>query len=297
MSKAFFYFPLVLGVFAFSNVSAQITALHAKIDSIARDARGTVGFAMLNIESRDTLSYHGNMHLPMQSVMKFPIAITVLHDIDEGQFTLNQLIHIDKSDLPKTYSPLRDKYPEGNVDISISELLSYMVSLSDNNACDILLKTLGGPEVVDQYMHSFGIKQIAVKASEFQMAQGWDVQFTNWVEPKTMVRLLDIATKPNFLSKASHDYLWKIMEATSTGPNQIKDLLPVGTIVAHKTGRSGTNDQGISAATNDIGLITLPNGKHLAIAIMITNSTADLTTRESVIARIAKAAYDDAILK
>jgi beta-lactamase class A len=66
--------------------------------------------------------------------------------------------------------------------------------------------------------------------------------------------------------------------------------------VAHKTGRSGTND-GIAAATNDVGVITLPNGKHLAVAIFITNSTLDLPARESVIARIAKAAYEYEITK
>jgi len=272
--------------------NAQLDSLRYKIQDIAKDAKGTVGFAMLGIESRDTLSFNGHAHLPMQSVMKFPIAITVLHEIDEGRLTMDQLIYVDKSDLPKTYSPLRDKFPEGNINISVKELLSYMVSLSDNDACDILLKTLGGTEAVNNYMHSFGIKQIAIKASEFQMGQSWDVQFTNWCEPREMVRLLDIAMKPNFLSKTSHAYLWKIMEATSTGPKQIKGLLPAGTIVAHKTGHSGTNDQGITAAINDVGIITLPNGKHLAVAVFITNSSADTNTWESVIARMARAAYD-----
>ena len=274
------------------NVKAQSDSLRLKIQDIAKDTKGTVGFAMMVIEGQDTLSFNGNAHLPMQSVMKFPIAITVLNAVDEGKLTLDQLIHINKSDLPETYSPLRDKFPEGNVDVSIKELLSYMVSLSDNDACDILLKVLGGPDVVDEYMHSFGISKIAVKASEYDMAQAWDVQFTNWTTPKEMIRLLDIAMKPNFLSKTSHAYLWQIMQATSTGPKQIKGLLPTGTIVAHKTGRSGTNDQGITAATNDVGVITLPNGKHLTIAIFVSNSSADLATRESVIARIAKAAYD-----
>jgi beta-lactamase class A len=190
------------------------STLRAQIKAIAADAKGTVGFAMLGIENRDTLSYNGRQRFPMQSVMKFPIAITVLHYINEGKFTLDQQIHIAKSDLPETYSPLRDKYPEGNIDISIKELLSYMVSLSDNDACDILLKILGGPEVVNTYMHSFGIKQIAIKASEFEMAQGWDVQFTNWVHPKEIIRLLDIAKKPTFLSKTSYDYLWKIRLVT-----------------------------------------------------------------------------------
>jgi len=275
------------------SYSQQTDSLRNVIATIVQDAKGTVGVCIMNIETRDTISYNGRLHLPMQSVMKFPIAITVLHDIDEGRFTLDEKIHIDKSDLkPDTYSPLRDKFPEGNIDIGIRELLSYMVSLSDNNACDILLKEIGGTLHVENYMHSFGVKNIAVKATEYQMAQGWDIQYTNWITPFEMVRLLDIANKPNFLSKESHAYLWKIMQETSTGPKQIKGLLPPGTIVAHKTGRSGTNDQGVTAATNDVGIITLPNGKRLAIAVFVSNSSTDLPTREDVIARIAKAAWD-----
>jgi beta-lactamase class A len=278
---------------AITSYAQPQDSLRNIISNIAKDAKGTVGVCILNIETRDTLSYNGKLHLPMQSVMKFPIAITVLNDIDKGEFTLDQKIHVDKGDLkPDTYSPLRDKFPEGDIDISIRELLSYMVSLSDNNACDILLKEIGGPLHVENYMHSFGVKQIEVKASEYQMAQGWDIQFTNWTTPFEMVRLLDIANKPNFLSAASHAYLWKMMQETSTGPKQIKGLLPAGTAVAHKTGRSGTNDLGITAATNDVGIITLPNGKHLAIAIFVSNATTDLPTREGVIARIAKAAWD-----
>jgi len=276
----------------------QADSLRNIIATIAQDAKGTVGFCMLNVETRDTLTYNGRLHVPMQSVMKFPIAITVLNDIDEGRFTLDEKVHVDKDDLkPDTYSPLRDKYPQGNIDISIRELLSYMVSLSDNNACDILLKEIGGTAHVENFMHSFGVKQIAIKATEYQMAQGWDVQYTNWTTAFEMARLLDIANKPSFLSKECHAYLWKIMQETSTGPRQIKGLLPAGTIVAHKTGRSGTNDQGVTAATNDVGIITLPNGKHLVIAIFVSNASTDLPTREDVMARIAKAAWDYSLSK
>ncbi|OKS87060.1 Extended-spectrum beta-lactamase PER-1 [Mucilaginibacter polytrichastri] len=281
-----------LGIF---NCSAQSETLRNHIAEIAKEAKGIVGVSVLNIETGDTLSYNGYKHFPMQSVMKYPIAITVLHEIDKGKFTIDQPIHVDKSDYYDTYSPLKDKYPEGNINVSIKELLSYMVSLSDNIACDVLLKTLGGTDKVDAYMHTIGINNIAIKASEYQMAQAWDVQFTNWVQPKELTRLLKISFKPDFLSPPSYAYLWKIMQATSTGPKQIKGLLPEGTIVYHKTGRSGTNAQGISAATNDVGIITLPDGIHLAIAILLSNSSVDMPTRESVIARIAKAAYDNAV--
>ena len=289
-----FYFSL----FCVSSLSvaanAQTNNLRSRITEIAKEGKGTVAVSILNLDTRDTLSYNGHAHLPMQSVMKFSIAITVLHEIDKGHFKLDQLIHIDKSDYYDTYSPLRDKHTAGDFDITIRELLSYMVSLSDNVACDVLLKTLGGIDKVNTYIHSIGVSNISFKATEYQMAQAWDVQYTNWAEVTGLTHLLDLAFKPSFLSPASHAYLWKIMQETSTGPNQIKGQLPAGTVVYHKTGKSGTNKQGITAATNDIGIITLPNGKHLAIAIFVSDSPVDQTTRESIISRIARAAYDEA---
>jgi beta-lactamase class A len=81
------------------------------------------------------------------------------------------------------------------------------------------------------------------------------------------------------------------MAESTPGAKRLKGQLPAGTIVAHKTGTSGTQN-GITAATNDIGIITLPNGKHLAIAVFVSDSPADETAREEVIAKIAKAAWD-----
>ncbi|MGI4727290.1 MAG: class A beta-lactamase, subclass A2 [Janthinobacterium lividum] len=295
MLKSFCLAFISTTIFWSSNAFAQSNSLKNQIIEIAKEAKGTIGVSVLNIETKKNISYNGNLHLPMQSVMKFPIALTVLHEIDLGKFKIDQLIHISKSDLPKTYSPLRDKYPEGNVDVSLRELLSYMVSQSDNDACDILLNLIGGPKQVENYMHLLGIKNIAVKASEFQMAQAWDVQFTNWCEPVAMTQLLNIAFRPDFLSKNSHAYLWQMLQETITGPKQIKGLLPAETIVAHKTGRFDAEELGRKSTTNDAGVITLQNNQHLVITVFISNSAADLTTRESVIARIAKAAFDDAL--
>lgn len=82
------------------------------------------------------------------------------------------------------------------------------------------------------------------------------------------------------------------MTETSTGPNRLKGLLPKDAVVAHKTGTSPTNDDKLTPATNDVGIIVLPNGKHLAIAVLVCNSKADEATRDKVIAQIAKAAWD-----
>jgi beta-lactamase class A len=288
---------IIVSCFLFSALSVGITLgqeedLASQIKKIERSAKGIVGVSILGIESRDSMSYNGNSRLVMHSVMKLPIAMAVLHLVDEGKFKLNQKLKVSKKDLlPNTHSPLRDKYPAGT-EISLAELLSYMVSQSDNNACDFLLKKIGGTKVVEDYLQSLGIKGIAINASEAEMAKSWEVQYTNWCKPADIVHLLDIFYRDKVLAKTSNDFLYKIMTETSTGPNRLKGLLPKNAVVAHKTGSSGTNDAGLTPATNDVGIITLPNGKHLAIAVLVSNSKADEATRDLVIAKIAKAALD-----
>jgi beta-lactamase class A len=284
-----FFLAFVLSV---SSSFAQDKGLLAQIKEIAPSSKGIVGVSILEIESRDTLNYNGNARLVMHSVMKFPIAMTVLNLVDKGKYKLDQKMKVGKKDLhPNTHSPLRDKYPDGT-EIALSDLLGYMVSQSDNNACDFLLKKIGGTEKVEDYLQGLGIKGINIVASEGDMAKAWEVQYTNWCKPADVVRLLDIFYQGKALSKTSNDFLMKIMLETSTGPNRIKGLLPKDAVVAHKTGTSPTNGNGLSPATNDVGIITLPNGKHLAIAVFVCNSTADEATRESVIAKISKAAWD-----
>lgn len=282
---------------AFFVLSANAQALlQQQITDIAKAAKGIVAVTALNIETRDSLSYNGDAQMVMQSVMKFPIALAVMQQVERGKFRLDQIIKIQKRDLHHANGPLFEKHPNG-VNMPLSQLLSYMVSLSDNNACDILLDKLGGVKPVMDYLGSIGVKGIVIDASEADMAAAWEVQYTNWCKPAAMVHLLDVFYKGNALSKAGTDTLMKKMLETSTGPKQIKGLLPAGTAVAHKTGRSATNNVGLSPATNDVGIVTLPNGQHLAIAVFVGNSTADLETRESVIAQITKTIWDTGLAK
>jgi beta-lactamase class A len=288
-----FIIPLALSLIFLipCTVSAQ-DSLQSQIIQIAKQSKGIVGVSILGLESRDTLNYNGNSRLVMHSVMKFPIAMTVLNLVDKRKYKLDQKLKVGKNDLqPNTHSPLRDKYPDGT-EIALSDLLGYMVSESDNNACDFLLKKIGGTKVVEDYIQGLGVSGISIVASESDMAKAWEVQYTNWCKPTAIVHLLDLFYQGKVLSKTSNDLLWKLMTETTTGPNRLKGLLPKDAVVAHKTGTSPTNNEGLTPATNDVGIITLPNGKHMAIAVLVCNSKADEATRELVIAQIAKAAWD-----
>jgi beta-lactamase class A/beta-lactamase class A VEB len=82
------------------------------------------------------------------------------------------------------------------------------------------------------------------------------------------------------------------MRDTETGPNRIKGQLPAQIVVAHKTGSSGVNKQGQTAAVNDIGIVFLPGGRHFFISVFVTDSKESSETNEKIIADIAKAAWD-----
>jgi len=272
---------------------AQTENLKQNILQVVAGKKADVGVSIQHIENGKTVTISGNKHYPMQSVFKFPIALAVLHQVDGGRLKLEQLITVKRSELlADTWSPLRDKYPKGDVKIPLSELIQYTVSQSDNNGCDILLKLVGGPDVVNDYIHGLGIKDISIKANEAAMHKDWNVQFTNWCTPDAMTALLIKFYQKKILAPATHDFLWKTMTETATGKNRIRKLLPEGTIVADKTGSSGANKQGVTSATNDVGIVTLPDGQHFAITVFVAASKENNDTNEQIIASVAKAAWD-----
>ncbi len=283
---------IVIILFLTLTCNAQLNTLRPTLTRYLKTKNATVGFAALNLETGDTLTIHNAIHYPMQSVFKFHLALAVLDQVDKGKLTLDQKILITPKDVAhELYSPLREKYPAGNVQLSLSEIIGYTVSQSDNTGCDVLFRLLGGTAIVNDYIHQLGISEISIVANEEVMQGDWNVQFSNWTTPFATVRLLKKFYSENILSKTSSDFLWKTMVATTTGPMRIKGQLPTQTIVAHKTGFSGTRN-GITAATNDIGIITLPNGQHLALAVFVSNSAEVNETNERIIADLSKVVWD-----
>ena len=284
---------LILLLLVVSPVLARADALQTEIERLLATKKAEVGVAVYGLEGGYSLSVNGQSRYPMQSVFKFHIALTVLGLVDKGTLHLDQKIRIDKKDLkPNTWSPIRDKYPQGGVELTLAEILRHTVAESDNNGCDILLRMAGSPEAVNRHIRGLGIKDFSIRFTEHEMHQKWDRQFSNWTTPEGAVALLADFYKRKFLEQEQFDFLWKVMLETVTGDGRIKGRLPAGTPVAHKTGTSGVNGKGVMAAVNDIGIVTLPDGRHFAIAVFVANSTENITDNERTIAEVAKVVWD-----
>lgn len=267
--------------------------LKSTLEHIIKDKKATVGVSVWHLENGDTLSIKGNKHLPMQSVFKLHIAMATLDLLDKGKLKLDQKIILTKKNLRQnTWSPLREKYPNGNVEVPLSELVEYSVSQSDNNACDIILELIGGTKIVQNYMNKIGVKDFQIVADEQTMHRILDIQYQNYSSANAANSVLRKLYSEPILSKKSKEYLIKILENTTTGQNRLRGELPQNTIVAHKTGTSYTDDKGKTAATNDIGVITLQNGQHVIVSVFVSDSYENEKTNEKMIADIARASFD-----
>jgi beta-lactamase class A len=266
--------------------------LSAQLDQIAKTVHGRVGGSALMIETGQSASVRGGDRFPMESVCKLPIAMAILNDIDRGDLTLHEKLRVLPADLvpPAVHSPLRDQNPHGT-ELSVRELLQFTIQQSDGTASDVLLRLAGGPRRVTSYTRRLVGSGIAIEEPENALARSDKAGYRNWATPDASVALLQSLQEGRALSAASRELLLDLLTTTSTSTHRIQGLLPQGTPVGHKTGTSGTY-HGLTRGTNDIGLVTLPNGRHLAIAVFVADSSADEMAREGVIAKIAKAAWD-----
>lgn len=293
---------LILVLLAVSRLDAQrskrptpvgvMSRASRTIDAVAGAIPGRVGMAAMIIETGDLVMLHGNERFPMQSVYKVPIAMAVLQQVDAGKLQLSQVIHLRKQDMVQNVgSPMRERTPNGT-DATVRELLRAMIVESDGTASDMLLGLVPAPDVTSM-LRKLGVDSMRVATTERAMAAKTMTQYQNWGTPRAAVQLLRLLQQGHPISAPSRALLLSWMTETTTGLKRIKGGLPAGTAVADKTGTDGTH-AGLTRATNDIGIVTLPNGRHLAIAVFVRDSKATAAQREGTIAKIARAAWDAA---
>lgn len=186
----FSLFAIILSTATAWPVRAE-EPLEAEILKITEGADARVGVALI-VDGQDTLTVNNDYGYPLMSVMKLHQAIAVTSYLEEKGRSLDEATCITSRDLkPDTWSPLRDRYPEGNVRMSIRELLCYTLQQSDNNACDILFSRVLGTEGVDSLLRTAGVKDFAIAATEDAMHRELSRCQDNWSTPLSTAEMLD----------------------------------------------------------------------------------------------------------
>ena len=267
----------------------QTPELKKEIEIIVGGKDLKLGLALYDFSTGKSISINGNDKYPMQSVFKFPIGVALLDCVSRGEFSLSDSVTLTKADLlPDLWSPIRERWPEG-VRLPLVSVMTYMVAQSDNSATDFLIHKIGGVARIQDIVNRLGAKKINIRNTEAEIQGSWSVQFDNWTTPNAMVDFLRLMNDGKLLDKANTAVLWEIMASASSG--SVNRLVSKTVTFARKTGYSGVNSQGIIAAQNDVGIIEFEDGRRVAYAIFLTDSTLGTDAGYDILAQIGKAIW------
>lgn len=301
----------------------DMALLDKEVGAIADRARpGVLGVGLKNLESGETWLFNGDLRFPMQSVFKAPLGAAVLSEVDAGRLDVEQVVTIDEEDISPAHSPIADAWPQRR-DYTVRELLVAAVGGSDNTAADVLMKLIGGPGAVSAWLNDHHVSGVRIDRYErelqpdsaglgsFRIAWKGDHAYRaamdslppaarqaamnayltddrDTTSPRGMLTFFEALEEGELLSPASHALLMKIMTETQSGAERLKTGFPPGSVFAHKTGAART-DLGVNPATNDIGIVTLPDGRRYAVAVFLKAATLDAPGREKIHADVARA--------
>lgn len=262
--------------------NAELTQI---LSAIAKKSGGQTSVVATHVETGQTAAILGDAELPLFSVFKLPVAVCVLQDVEKNRLRLDQKVKITSDEVVAGWQGNTDLWRKP-VELTIAELLELSIARSDNTSTDKLLALVGGPLVVTERMRTLGFANINVRVSIREFIANRLTHNTG--SAADLARLLTRLQRGEILQAPQRSVLFGVMEHAMTGMQRLRGKLPPGTTVADKT---GTGDAG--SATNDVGLITLPDGKgHVAIAVLISGSTLSVEEQEGVIADLARAVYD-----
>jgi beta-lactamase class A len=300
-------------------------ALEAQLRAITSRASARCGVVAKHLGNGAIARVNPDERIPLLSVVKLPVAIVVLDGVDQGRWSLNTPITLLPHDMhPRGF--LGDRYPRGGGPVELYEVVRLMILFSDNSAADAMMRLVGGPPAVTAWLERHDIHDLRVDRTERDLGDDWygltpgidtlgsaeEIRKLRAEVPEAVhdsaaramlldprdtgtaaacVRLLERLWRGNLLSEAMTDTLKSMLAHCRTAPDRLPALLPKGTFVARKTGTGGTS-RGVTVAINDVGVIRLPNGDDVAIAVLMGGSRGSIRRSERVIALVARAVFD-----
>lgn len=236
----------------------------------------------------------GKTAQPMLSVFKYIVALKVLDKVDRENISPDQKIKIIEAMVEKSlFSPMLDENKSFPFEITISRLLQYMISESDNNACDILIDYAGGIKQIESYVHNIGYEDIKITVNEKDMNENIEKQYANTASTIDIARLMKSVDEGKILSEKSTDFLKNLMLKTTTGENKIKAGLPDGIIVGHKTGSSSRKNNRIKIADNDAAFVILPDGEVYYLVVFLQDSVLSDSKNADLFRRISEVVFEE----
>lgn len=267
------------------------TAFERQLASVAEASRGRIGVAAVDLASGRTIGVLDDQRFPMASTSKIAIAATFMAGVEQGKWSLSSefpmLVPVKSTPFSSAVAPVRP-----GAYMTARELIEQMITRSNNYATDGLLKVVGGPKAVNDWVHNVaGVKEWSLDRDIATLVRDDGaldpakvVDTRDSATPLAMVQLLAGIYKGQWLRPESRDVILGAMSRCRTGRHRIPAGMPEGVTVSHKTGS-------LNNTSSDVGIVETPDGRTFAVAIYVTGQ-GSRPNRETRIAQIARAVYD-----
>ncbi|THD60383.1 serine hydrolase [Phenylobacterium sp.] len=296
--------------------------LQATLERIAAGYGEPVGIAVSDVSAGWMAEVGGEETYPQQSVSKLWVALAVLQAVDDRRLSLDQTVVMHQEDRSVFYQPLASRIRGAGLEISLADLMRHALIESDNAANDMLIREVGGPGVVAHAIAQKHLAGLALGGTERDVQTKtaglvWRPEYgQTWIFKQARAQLPDdvrdqalatyLANPPDgatpvgiatalsalkrgeLLSRSSTDFMLELMGEARTGVLRLHAGLEPGWSLAHKTG-TGPDWRGASVGINDVGLLTAPDGRTYAVAVMVRQTKQPPSARHRLMAGVARA--------
>lgn len=252
-----------------------------RVASLEKRIGGRVGVYLRDITGRVLIAHRADERFPMCSTFKFLLAAAALRRVDQGQMTLDQVLDYSEADL-LSYAPVA-KAHVAKGGLPLGELCAAAVTVSDNTAANVILRTLGGPRGFTAFARSIGDQDTRLDRNEPELNSAIPGDPRDTTTPQAIGEDMFRLLSGNALAPASQQMLENWMIASKTGLKRLRSGVPGGWGIGDKTG-SGAN-----GTANVIAIIRPTNRATLFASVYFTGSAAeadDLDRAHVEIARI-----------
>ena len=258
--------------------------LEKKIQDIEAALSAHIGVAILDTRSQQMWNYKGDQRVPLMSTFKTFACAKLLKDAETGKGDLNSTVKLEKQMLV-SYSPVTELHV-GEL-FSLREACAATMLTSDNSAANIVLKEIGGPAALTQFMRSMGDSVTRLDRIETDLNEATPGDIRDTTTPNAVTRSLSQILFSNVLSSQSAKQLKQWMINNTTGDGMLRSVLPDSWIIGDRTGAGGFGSRAITA------VVWPTDQRTIIIAIYITQTDASFKRRNKAIAEIGKEIFDN----
>jgi beta-lactamase class A len=251
--------------------------LESTVNDVDRNLDGVLGVAILDLSSGKKLLVHADDVFPQASSIKIAVLAELYRQAQDGKLKLTDLYTVQASDLVAD-SDIMNGLTPGVTRITLRDLATMMVAVSDNSATNVLIDRVG-MENVNALMDSLGLAHTRLRRKMMDLKAAGEGR-ENISTPAEMMTLLDDLYRGKVLNQQMTTDFFKMLSTHKD--SFIPRDLPEGLKIANKPGE-------LEGVRNDSGVVFVENRPY--VVCVMTTYLRHERDGEQAINRISAAAY------